>query len=67
MSSTEEATMARSASDDATTAQRLDEMEDDVTTWEAEFLASIRTQLAQGRVLSEKQGQILDDMEEKYA
>ncbi len=48
------------------TAKALDEMEDDVTEWEADFLNSILLQLQDGRALTQKQIECLNRMSDKY-
>lgn len=47
-------------------ARELDEMEEDVTSWEADFLDSILKALHHGRTLSPKQAERLEEMHEKY-
>ncbi len=48
------------------TAMALDEMDDDVTEWEFEFLDSVIKQLRAGRALSQKQIESLNRMSDKY-
>lgn len=47
-------------------AKALDEMEVDVTSWEAGFLDSIMKQLRAGRALSQKQIETLNRMSDQY-
>jgi len=47
-------------------AQELDGMERDVTSWEADFLASVLPLLREGRGLSEKQEAVLLKMKKTY-
>lgn len=44
----------------------LDEMETDVTSWEADFLDSCLKQLKAGRALSQKQIEVLNRMSDQY-
>lgn len=39
---------------------------DDLTTWELEFLESVRDDLEAGRLLSSRRKEVLDDLMEKY-
>lgn len=48
------------------TVKELDDMEVDVTEWEASFLESVLTQLQQKRALSQKQIEIVRRMCEQY-
>ena len=47
-------------------AKALDEMEVDVTSWEAGFLESCLRQLQAGRALSQKQIEVLNRMYDQY-
>lgn len=47
-------------------AKALDEMEVDVTSWEAGFLESCLKQLQAGRALSQKQIEVLNRMSDQY-
>ena len=47
-------------------AKALDEMEVDVTSWEAGFLESCLRQLQAGRALSQKQIEVLNRMSDQY-
>lgn len=44
----------------------LDEMETEVTSWEANFLDSCLKQLGAGRALSQKQIEVLNRMSDQY-
>ena len=47
-------------------AQKIDGLEQDVTSWEADYLDSILKRLRSGVKLTEKQFQVLEGMAEKY-
>jgi len=49
--------------------QRINDLlgSDRITSWETDFLESVRDQVKAGKELTERQGDKLDEMEERYA
>lgn len=49
--------------------QRINDLldSDRLTSWEADFLESVRDSVKAGKALTERQGDKLDEMEERYA
>ena len=47
-------------------AEALDAMDQDVTSWESEFLETVLVSLRKGHGLTQKQKDVLDEMTRKY-